>query len=47
MKTFDELKEEYQSKKYSLKEIRTAIFLFSLAKILFSEIMFFIFSSLP
>jgi hypothetical protein len=47
MKTFDELKEEYQSKKYSLKEIRTAIFLFSLAKILFSDIMFFIVSSLP
>lgn len=47
MKSFDEIKKEYESKNYTLSEIRKSIFFFSIIRLLFTELFIFIISMIP
>jgi len=47
MKTFNEIKSEFESKNYSLSEIKKSIVFFKIARILFTEAFLFVVSTIP
>ncbi len=47
MKSFDEIKSELKGKNYSKKDINLAIILYSILRILFSQITTLVFSAIP
>lgn len=47
MKTFNEIKAEYEQKNYSLSDLKKGIILFSIIRFLFTEIFLFIVSTIP
>lgn len=47
MKTFNEIKSEFESKNYSLSEIKKSIIFFNIARILFTEAFLFVVSTIP
>ena len=47
MKTFNEIKQEYQNKDYSLSDLRNSIIFFSIVRVLFTEAFLFVVSTIP
>lgn len=47
MKTFNEIKSEYESKNYSVRDLKGSIFVFSLVRFLFTELFTFFVSTIP
>jgi hypothetical protein len=47
MKTFNEIKSEFESKNYSLSDIKKSIIFFSIVRFLFTELFLFAVSTIP
>jgi len=47
MKTYYEIKKEWEDKNYSISELKRSIIFFSIIKILFTELFFFLISTIP
>ena len=47
MKTFDEIKSEFEEKNYTKKQLKSSIIGFSIIRLLFTEIATFLVSAIP
>lgn len=47
MKTFNEIKSEYESKDYSVSDLKKSIIFFSFVRVLFTETFMFLVSTIP
>lgn len=47
MKTFNEIKSEFESKNYSLSDLKKSVILYSVVKFLFTELFAFLISTIP